>query len=756
MSRAISPTLLVACLALLGGTTGTLAPLRAAADEPRRESKTPAKEAAKEPGRDPRPSAALDEGPTPSERERRAVRGSPIEEAALAESPELREVRRFEEVAFPRRRDDLPAARAPEEGTLPQGLPGQWGGTGDSPGLRNPDGAGKPGAPPDSDWLRGLEMPEIPVRWEPQVLRFLEFFRNDQRGRAIMTSWLRRMGRYRALFERVLEREGVPRDLVYLAMIESGFEPGAVSRVGAGGVWQFMPAAARAYGLEVSYWVDGRRDPERAAEAAARYLKDLNVRFGSWHLAFAAYNAGYGAVLKSISRYNTNDFWELSRHEAGLPWETTLYVPKILAATIIGHNRAAFGFGHVVEDPPTAADRALAPPGTTLAAVARAAGAPLDVVAALNPELVRDRTPPDRGPIPVRIPAGTAAAYAAGIEAARAAVDRVETIVLRFGETLDDVARARGLSTKELRRLNGLRDSAELRGGATVVVPTREPVAAKPAAADPAGEDEATLVAVPDRPFSYEGRERVFYRTRDGDTLEEIASAFGVALDEVVEWNSLDPTARLHPKMILQLFVAKDLDTSAIALLDPAKLKVVTLGSEEFLALEAARRGKTRLFYTAKSGDTLAKIARRYGLQPADLARINRLSWSSELSDGMRIVVYSPTPELPREIVAGRAAAQKRPGKVDAAQPGLARRKVGVSGSTTGTSAGASKPGAPAAGTKGPARPALKTAAVAPKPASVPGTKGKPDAKAPAKPVPGRPAAPAPGAARPGKPVARQ
>ena len=106
--------------------------------------------------------------------------------------------------------------------------------------------------------------------------------------------------------------------------------------VGAGGVWQFMAGAARAYGLEVSHWVDARRDPERAAEAAAHYLKDLYVRFGSWHLAFAAYNAGYGAVLQSIARYNTNDFWELCRHEAGLPWETTLYVPKIVAAAIVG------------------------------------------------------------------------------------------------------------------------------------------------------------------------------------------------------------------------------------------------------------------------------------------------------------------------------------------------------------------------------------------------------------------------------------
>ena len=136
-----------------------------------------------------------------------------------------------------------------------------------------------------------------------------------------------------------------------------------------------MPGAARAYGLEVSYWIDGRRDPERAADAAARYLKDLYVRFGSWPLAFAAYNAGYGAVLRSITNYNTNDYWELVKHESGLPWESSLYVPKILAAAIVGRNQAAFGFADVTPDPPFAFDEVEVPAGTTLATVARAAGA---------------------------------------------------------------------------------------------------------------------------------------------------------------------------------------------------------------------------------------------------------------------------------------------------------------------------------------------------------------------------------------------
>ncbi len=596
--------------------------------------------------------------------ERRAVRGTPVDNGIVSESPELREVRRFEEQAFPRNGQVPVVAPDPDETPqpLPPGLAGRWKGTGDIPAeLRTPEVARRPGrapAAPESEWLRGLALPDFPIRWEPQVLRYLDYFKNDTRGRAIMASWLRRLGRYRAVFEQVMEREKVPKDLIYLAMVESGFETGAVSRVGAGGVWQFMPGAARVYGMEVSYWVDSRRDPERSAEAAARYLSDLYVRFGSWHLAFAAYNAGYGAVLKSIARYNTNDYWELCRHEAGLPWESSVYVPKILAAAIVGHNRAAFGFSEVASDPPLAYDKVQVAAGTTLATVARAAGTRIEVLQGLNPELVRDRTPPERGLVTVRIPAGSAGLYAEAIEGSRAPADRVESLVLRFGETLDDVARARGVSVKELRRLNEVKDSNELRGGATIVVPARATVAAEPAA-EPA--DEPMVVAVPDRIFSYEGLERVFYRTRDGDSLEEIGNVFGVSEDSLTEWNNLDPGAKLHPKMVLQLFVRKDFDRAGVTLLDSSKLRVVTLGSEEFLELEAAKRGKTRLQYTARPGDTLAKIARRYGLSPGDLARINRLSYNSELGEGQHIVVYSPTKELPREITVGRSVHQKRP-----------------------------------------------------------------------------------------------
>lgn len=663
----------------------------------------------------PAPSRSDADGPPRPEEtaaERRAVRGVAVD--AVQESPELRDLRAFEEETFPR--GGIPVPESQRAATTEAGLPGRWAGSGDlPPELRSPETAhgasGSAPATPDSQWLRSLKLPNLPIRWDAQVLRYLEYFKSDPRGHAIMGAWLRRSGRFRALFESVMEKNGLPRDLFYVAMVESGFEPGAVSRVGAGGIWQFMRSSAHAYGLEVSYWIDERRDPERAADAAARFLKDLYVRFGSWPLVFAAYNAGYGAVLSAIARYNTNDFWELVRHEAGLPWESSLYVPKILAAAIVGHNREAFGFGDLSGDAAFAYDRVEVPAGTSLAVVARAAGARSEVLAALNPHLIRDRVPPDRGAMAVRIPAGTRPQFVEAFERTRGS-DKLETVVVRFGETLDDVAKARGITTRELRRLNGVKDSAEVRAGTALLAPKAKPAvaAAKEAEksddADEDDTDDQILVAVPDRVFSYEGRERVFYRTRDGDTLDEIASVFGVRIEELVDWNNVDPAAKIHPRMVLQLFVGKDFDPRGVLLVDAANVRVVTLGSEEFHDLEVARRGKKRLMYTARPGDTVIKVARRYGITPGDLARINKFSYSSELTEGQKVIVYAPNGEPPREVAMGRTPEPKRTGAASSsdrrptASAGKGPAKVASAARGNGKSAPVAKSAPPKPGKK--------------------------------------------------------
>jgi len=337
--------------------------------------------------------------------------------------------------------------------------------------------------------------------------------------------------------------------------------------------------------------------------------------------------------------------------------------------------------------------------------------------------------PPDRGFCTVRIPPGSSGHYAQAVAQLRRSGERVETLVLRFGDTLESVAKARGVSLRELKRLNGVSDTADLRGGTTILVPARSG-APVPASSGSDESDDTILVAVPDRAVSCPGCERVFYRTREGDTLDEIADVFSVSVDNLVEWNNLDPEAKLQPKLVVQVFVRDGFDRANVALLDPNKVRVATLGSQEFLDLEAARRGKTRLQYTARAGDTLAKIAKRYGLAPGDLARINRLSATSDLGEGQKIVVYSPTPELPREITATNSLAAKRPAPTsktilakNTSTHATPKGTVAHSPVKTAAATGSARPGSPApvakSGAKSDAKPGTKPA-VKPVPASRP------------------------------------
>ncbi|MGH9335926.1 MAG: lytic transglycosylase domain-containing protein, partial [Vicinamibacteria bacterium] len=182
---------------------------------------------------------------------------------------------------------------------------------------------------------------DIPIAINARVLSIIEMFQTQKR------EWfqeaLDRGALYLPLFERILEEEGVPKDLVYLSMIESAFKPRAVSRAGARGLWQFISGTGKLYGLRQDYWVDDRFDPERATRAAARHLKDLYDEFGDWYLAFAAYNAGPRRIERAIKRSGIRDFWTLAQ-KRHLPRETRSYVPLILAATVIGKNPEVYGF----------------------------------------------------------------------------------------------------------------------------------------------------------------------------------------------------------------------------------------------------------------------------------------------------------------------------------------------------------------------------------------------------------------------------
>ena len=364
---------------------------------------------------------------------------------------------------------------------------------------------------------------DLPLMVNEYVASFINFFAYTQKGHNTLLHSFQRSGRYRAMIQRVMGEEGVPQDLIYLAVAESGFQPQAVDRKsGAGGMWQFMPHGD--YGLSRNLYVDERFDPEKSTRAYARYIKFLYNQLGDWYLAMAAYNWGAGNVQRAVQKTGYADFWELyKRHN--LPGETQNYVPEILAAIIIANNPRQYGFDDVTLDPPVLTDTATVNYSVDLRLVSDLVGAPADELEALNPSLLRMVTPPE-APFDLHLPAGTATLFEQRI----ALIPEVRRGSWRYhsveaGDTLASVAREYRVQPAELAAANQLKESDSLEGVEALVIPV--PPAAAPST------------------------RMVLYTARRGDTLVTIADRFGVSLAQLRRWNSVtgtrvEPGRRLH------------------------------------------------------------------------------------------------------------------------------------------------------------------------------------------------------------------
>jgi membrane-bound lytic murein transglycosylase D len=500
-----------------------------------------------------------------------------------------------------------------------------------------------PDLPHDYAWVRALAMPDLPVRWDGRVLRYLDYYRTDPRGRSLAQAWLKKSGRYGTAMRRVLREQGLPEDLLWVSLVESGFEPAIRSPAGAAGLWQLMPDGARIYGLAIDRWIDERLDPERSTEAAARYLADLHRRFGGWELALAAYNMGYGGLLAAIRKYNTNDYWELCRF--GVPFETAVYVPKIIAMSVVARNFTPFALEAVKIDPPITFEQVAVPGSVTLRAIAQAAGVDVGAIEALNPQLRAGRTPPD-GATPgrvtwsVRVPLGKGAAVTRAVARPSSGSDarRYQT---RLGDTFELIAKRQGVSRARLAELNAIRPDEVVRPGTVLLLPAgggqddSEPVSQTLAEDKPA-------VVVPEPKFEQPGTRRVFYRAVTGDSLGEIAHAFAVSEGELCRWNSIDPGARLHDGMTLQVFVPKAADLSGVVHMGDDEVHRLQAGSDEFFAYFEALRGRKRTTVEIQPGDTWDKVGKRYKLSVGQLERINRRWHTEKLIPGETLVVYAP------------------------------------------------------------------------------------------------------------------
>ena len=301
--------------------------------------------------------------------------------------------------------------------------------------------------------------PAYRVQLNEHVRHFLDKFQTGYR-RAITETRLARSGRYLPMILDIFKEKGLPEELVFTAMIESGFNPVAVSHAGAKGLWQFMAPTARLYGLRVDRWTDERLDPEKSTVAAANYLRDLYTVFGSWDLAQAAYNAGEVRVQQAIQGSGSRDFWVLHRRSPHLLPETKNFVPAIHAATLIGRQPEQYGFT-VVPEEPVRYEVVTVPKGSRLLRLAGLSGVALADLEQLNPELWQKQTPPD-APYELKIPVGTAAAMQAAVQL-ETAPRRIAPgnasagiHVVKMGESVWRIARQYGVSTAQLARWNGL------------------------------------------------------------------------------------------------------------------------------------------------------------------------------------------------------------------------------------------------------------------------------------------------------------
>jgi membrane-bound lytic murein transglycosylase D len=324
---------------------------------------------------------------------------------------------------------------------------------------------------------------DIPVVRNESVQRFVDLFEQKQPDR--MALYLKRSGRYEGMIRTKLRERGMPEDLIYLSMIESGFNPNARSKAQAVGLWQFMAPTARMYGLRVDSHVDERRDPEKSTDAALRYLKDLYNQFGSWNLAAAAYNTGGNRVARIMKeetgtvRGMESDFWRI---RARLPSETREYVPLIFAAALIGKEPEKYGLGSVERLLPLPVERVEVPGGTPLEVVANSIGLGVSELKELNPHLITGATPPGSS-YPVRIPEGQADVFARNFEAARAA--RAAAVPVRVaaspsaarthrvsrGESLSTIARRHGVTVAALQRANSLGSRTVIQPGQVLRIP---------------------------------------------------------------------------------------------------------------------------------------------------------------------------------------------------------------------------------------------------------------------------------------------
>ncbi|MCX5870462.1 MAG: LysM peptidoglycan-binding domain-containing protein [Deltaproteobacteria bacterium] len=482
---------------------------------------------------------------------------------------------------------------------------------------------------------------DFPITINNQVQVYLDLFQNQQRKSFAI--WLSRSGKYLPLMQKELKEAGLPEDLAYLAMIESGFNQKAYSKADASGLWQFIPGTGSQYNLKTNKYLDERRDAEKSTKAAVSFLSNLYDEFGDWHLAVAAYNAGPAKISKGMERYNTKDFWSLAQYDY-LAMETKRYVPKLIASIIIAKNPEKYGFTDIQPESPYAYETLEVGPGLTLDAVALISNCDRKTIDLLNQELSTDKTPLNQSSYHIKIPVGSQKIASENLpRLQRIATTDYKSHTITKGESLSEVCKRYDVNKTTLLKVNNLRNQ-KLASGQRLRIPyqtIRYHLL-------PEGSNKAIAAATQDN--------LILHRIQKGESISQISHKYKVPAELIISWNDLPRNPKLHIGQQLSLYIDQKNKAS-----QPVKTTTIASNSQKddkviILATQIKKFPKTvtntmvtasntetpeklqNSWYKVQDGDTIWTIAKELKLSPLQIKQWNNLQ-SNTIHPGKRLKI---------------------------------------------------------------------------------------------------------------------
>jgi len=498
-------------------------------------------------------------------------------------------------------------------------------------------------SPEVPDLLIDTSFSDFPITINKQVQVYLDLFQNKQRKS--FGIWLSRSGKYLPLMHKELKEAGLPLDLAYLAMIESGYNQKAYSKSHASGLWQFIPGTGDEYNLKRSKYLDERRDAEKSTKAAVKFLAQLFEEFGDWHLAVAAYNAGGGKIGRGLERYDAKDFWTLAQHDY-LATETKRYVPKLIAAIIIAKNPDKYGFADIEFEPPLAYDTLEVGPGLSMEAVALISNCDKKTIAHLNQELSTDKTPLNQRSYNIKIPAGAQKLANKNLPRLhRVATTDYKTHTIRKRESLSQICDRYDINKTTLLKVNNLR-SKKLVAGQRLRIPyqtVRYQLL-------PEGSTNAIATATQDN--------LKLHRIQKGETISQIARKYKVPAELIVSWNDLPNGHTIRTGQQLSLYIDQKnslsqppkgtptiasnsykVDNIIILAEQAKKIPTDAISATTITANKTKSSIKSQVgWYKVQNGDTLWTIAKELNLSPNQLKQWNKLQ-SNVIHPGKRLKI---------------------------------------------------------------------------------------------------------------------